>query len=73
MHGGAIVSGSFQGFDQRYLIASLQALGKGFVGVAQNYGSVGEAAKWILSFSMLIGKLEVLTIIAIFHRAFWRQ
>ena len=33
--GGAVVSGSFQGFDQDYLIAALQELGPGFVGVTQ--------------------------------------
>src|ERR1044072_2463656 len=33
--GGAVVSGSFQAFDQQYLIAALQALGPDFVGVTQ--------------------------------------
>lgn len=33
--GGAVVSGSFQGFDQRYLVAGLLELGSRFVGVTQ--------------------------------------
>ena len=33
--GGALVSGSFQGFDQTYLTAALKVLGPGFVGVTQ--------------------------------------
>lgn len=33
--GGAVVSGSFQGFDQSYLLSALQTLGSGFVGVTQ--------------------------------------
>lgn len=33
--GGAVVSGSFQGFDQQYLIQALKELGEGFVGVTQ--------------------------------------
>lgn len=33
--GGAVVSASFQAFDQSYLIAALQTLGPGFVGVTQ--------------------------------------
>ena len=33
--GGAIVSGSFQAFDQTYLLAALTELGANFVGVAQ--------------------------------------
>ena len=32
--GGAVVSGSFQGFDQTYLLHTLPKLGKGFCGVA---------------------------------------
>lgn len=32
--GGAVVSGSFQAFDQSYLVSALSALGDGFVGVA---------------------------------------
>ena len=67
----------FAGLDQvtaySATAATMNNLGPGLGDVSQNYGSVGEAAKWILSFSMLIGRLEVLTIIAIFHRAFWRQ
>jgi predicted TIM-barrel fold metal-dependent hydrolase len=33
--GGAVVSASFQGFDQRHLVEALRQLGDGFVGVAQ--------------------------------------
>lgn len=33
--GGAVVSGSFQAFDQGYLKTALKALGEGFVGVTQ--------------------------------------
>ncbi len=67
----------FAGLDQvtaySATAATMNNLGPGLGDVAQNYGLVSETAKWILSFSMLIGRLEVLTIIAIFHRAFWRQ
>ena len=67
----------FAGLDQvtaySATAATMNNLGPGLGDVAQNYSSVGEVAKWILSFSMLIGRLEVLTIIAIFHKAFWRQ
>ena len=67
----------FAGLDQvtaySATAATMNNLGPGLGDVAQNYGSLGEVAKWILSFSMLIGRLEVLTIIAIFHKAFWRH
>jgi len=38
--GGAIVSGSFQAFDQTYLVAALEELGPTFVGVTQLPASV---------------------------------
>jgi predicted TIM-barrel fold metal-dependent hydrolase len=41
--GGAVVSGSFQAFDQTYLLAALESLGPTFVGVTQLPASVSEA------------------------------
>ncbi len=40
VQGGAVVSGSFQGFDQGYLLAALNSLGTAFVGVTQLPASV---------------------------------
>jgi predicted TIM-barrel fold metal-dependent hydrolase len=41
---GAVVSGSFQGFDQSYLRAVLAELGPGWVGVAQVPPDIGDEA-----------------------------
>jgi len=41
--GGAVVSGSFQAFDQTYLLSALQRLGTRFVGVTQLPSSVPDA------------------------------
>jgi predicted TIM-barrel fold metal-dependent hydrolase len=41
--GGAVVSGSFQAFDQAYLRAALAELGPAFVGVTQVPGSIADA------------------------------
>ena len=41
--GGAVVSGSFQAFDQSYLRAALAELGSGFVGVTQLPAEVSDA------------------------------
>lgn len=41
--GGAVVSGSFQGFDQDYLCAALRELGPSFVGVTQLPATVSDA------------------------------
>lgn len=40
--GGAVVSGSFQAYDQTYLVDALQRLGAQFVGVAQVPASIGD-------------------------------
>jgi predicted TIM-barrel fold metal-dependent hydrolase len=40
--GGAIVSGSFQAFDQTYLVTALRELGPSFVGVTQLPSSVSD-------------------------------
>jgi predicted TIM-barrel fold metal-dependent hydrolase len=41
--GGAVVSGSFQAFDQSYLLAALAQLGPAFVGVTQLPAAVADA------------------------------
>ena len=42
LKGGAVVSGSFQGFDQTYFLAALKSLGAGFVGVTQLPATVSD-------------------------------
>lgn len=42
LRGGAIVSGSFQGFDQSYLLDALRTLGRGFIGVTQLPATVSD-------------------------------
>jgi potassium uptake protein, TrkH family len=66
----------FTGLDQvsafSATAASINNLGPGLGEVAANYGGVSDPAKWILSFSMLLGRLEILTLMALLHKAFWR-
>ena len=66
----------FTGLDQitafSATAASINNLGPGLGAVSTNYGAINDMAKWILSFAMLLGRLEVITLIALFHRAFWR-
>ena len=47
--GGAIVSGSFQSFDQTYLLAALKELGPDFVGVTQLPATVSDAELFYLN------------------------
>jgi trk system potassium uptake protein TrkH len=43
------------------------------VGPAGNFAPLPDGAKWILSFGMLLGRLELFTVIVLFSRAFWRS
>jgi trk system potassium uptake protein TrkH len=43
------------------------------VGPTETYSSIDSMSKWILSFAMLLGRLEILTVMVIFTSYFWRQ
>jgi trk system potassium uptake protein len=42
------------------------------IGPAGNFAPLPDAAKWLLSFAMLLGRLELLTVIVLFSATFWR-
>ena len=43
-----------------------------YTGPAQTFQHLPDAAKWLLSFGMLLGRLELFTVIVLFTRSFWR-
>jgi trk system potassium uptake protein TrkH len=47
--------------------------GFGSVGPMDNYAAIPAAGKWLLSFGMLLGRLEIYTIIVLLMPAFWRK
>jgi len=53
--------------------ACLNNLGPGLGEVANSYASINDAAKWILSFAMLLGRLELFTLLVLFTVTFWRD
>ncbi|MFK5984865.1 MAG: TrkH family potassium uptake protein [Pseudomonadota bacterium] len=55
------------------LAASLNNLGPGLGEVGANYSSINDLSKWILSFAMLLGRLEIFTLLVLFTPAFWRS
>ena len=52
--------------------ACLNNLGPGLGQVSANYGSLNDVAKLLLSFAMVLGRLEVFTLLVILSPAFWR-
>jgi len=47
--------------------------GIGSVSPSASFAHLSDTATWILSFAMLLGRLELLTVIIIFTRAFWKN
>ncbi|TAE83263.1 MAG: TrkH family potassium uptake protein [Alphaproteobacteria bacterium] len=43
------------------------------IGPASNFSSLPDGAKWILSAAMLLGRLELFTILVLFVPSFWRR
>ena len=53
--------------------ASINNLGPGLAGVGANYAGLDDTAKWILCFGMLLGRLEIFTLLVLLTPAFWRK
>jgi trk system potassium uptake protein TrkH len=47
--------------------------GLGSVGPMSNYADLSAAAKWILDACMLLGRLELFTVLILFTRSYWRR
>ena len=47
--------------------------GLGEVGPTDNYAFVPWAGKWVLSFLMLAGRLEVFTVLVMFSPSYWHK
>lgn len=43
------------------------------IGPAGNFASLTDSAKWLLTAGMLLGRLEILTALVLFTRAFWKH
>jgi trk system potassium uptake protein len=75
---GALIL-SFLGLDfETAMGASISALGNigpglGNVGPAGNYAYFPAAGKWFLSFLMLLGRLELFTVMILITRSFWKR
>ena len=53
--------------------ACLNNLGPGLGDVAMNYGALSDGVKWVLVFAMLLGRLEIFTLLVLLTPAFWRR
>jgi len=57
-------------------VAALTNLGPGLgavIGPSGNFASLPEAAKWLLAFGMILGRLEFLSVLVLFLPVFWQR
>jgi trk system potassium uptake protein TrkH len=56
-------------------LATVGNIGPGFgdIGPAENYAFFKPYIKWFLSFAMLVGRLELYTVLVLFTPAFWQK
>ena len=43
------------------------------IGPAGNFSSLPDSAKWVLSLDMLLGRLEIMTVVTVMSLSFWRN
>jgi trk system potassium uptake protein len=55
------------------VVACMNNLGPGLNEVAAHYGNLSDLAKWVLCFAMLLGRLEIFTILVLLTPSFWRK
>lgn len=57
------------------IIACINNMGPGLneVGPAGNYAGLSDFQKWVCAFAMLIGRLELFTVLVLFTPNFWRK
>ncbi|OOY36138.1 potassium transporter [Solemya velum gill symbiont] len=53
--------------------AAMNNLGPGLGSVSSNYAAINDPAKWILCFGMLLGRLEIFTLLVLLSPGFWRR
>ena len=55
------------------MAACINNLGPGLGNVSTHYGDINNAAKWTLCFAMLLGRLELFTLLVLLSPAFWQK
>jgi trk system potassium uptake protein TrkH len=55
------------------IAATLNNLGPGLGDVTSGFGGLSDLSKWVCIFAMLLGRLEIFTLLVIVSRTFWEQ
>ncbi len=68
-----MISGMDQVTAFSAVAATMNNLGPGMGEVGPHYADISDFAKWVLSFAMLLGRLEVFTLLVLVSITFWRK
>lgn len=69
-----LIAQGFTEFDALFTtISCVSNNGLGYGATASNFATIPDLSKYIMSFLMIIGRLEIFTIIIIFTRTFWNK
>lgn len=60
-------------FFSAFSCISNTGLGAGVTGYGSSYEIIPDVGKWVLALLMLIGRLELFTVLILFTRSFWRK
>ena len=75
--GAAVLCFAGLGFEEAIssMVSCLGNVGPGLgrLGPIENYQAIPNFAKWLLSFAMLVGRLEFFTVLILFTPAFWKK
>ncbi|MFC2991068.1 TrkH family potassium uptake protein [Halomonas tibetensis] len=70
---GVMATGVDQVTAWSSVASALNNLGPALGEASGNYGDLPNLAKWILVMAMLLGRLEIFTVLVLFTPAFWRR
>lgn len=77
MIGGIVLSAMHiplvDAFFSSFSCVSNTGLGAGVTGYGGSYDIIPNAGKWVLSFLMMIGRLELFTVLILFTPGFWKK
>lgn len=57
------------------VVSAIWNIGPAFgqVGPTENFAHITDVGKWFLSFSMLVGRLDIFTVLVMFYPSFWKK
>ncbi len=70
---GLIATGLDQVSAFSAVAACLNNLGPGLGAVSYHYGDISDGAKYLLCLAMLLGRLEIFTLLVLLTPSFWRS